>query len=82
VKVSERELAVFLTEEGRQMLELASVNVPGTPGVSVYVQDADDMGLWIRAPREDGDHILLIRWEYVLSLDFRAGETKSMGLRG
>ncbi len=82
MKVSERELAVFLTDEGRQVLLLASVNVPATPGISVYVQDADDMGLWVRAQREDGDPILLIRWEYVLSLDFPAGETKLMGLRG
>ena len=46
------------------------------------VEDTDDMGLWIRVSRGDGDHILLVRCEYVLSRDFVAGEMRTAGLRG
>jgi hypothetical protein len=34
-----------------------------------------------RVNREDGDHLILVRWEYVLALDIPVGEPKSMGLR-
>jgi len=81
VKIAERDLAVILSEEGRRVLTLVASSFPDSPALWVYVQDADDMGLWCRVRREDGDHLLLIRWEYVLSIDFPAGEIKSVGLR-
>ncbi len=57
-------------------MRLSAVNLPETAAISVRIQDANDIGLWVRAAREDGDHALLIRWEYVLSVDFPAGEIK------
>lgn len=62
-------------------MELAAVNLAESPALWVYVQDTDDIGLWVRIAREDGDHLVLIRWEYVLSVDFPAGESKTVGLK-
>jgi hypothetical protein len=82
VKLNERNIAVLLTEDGREVLKLAAVSVENVPATLMYVQDADDMGLWARITREDGDHLVLVRWEYVLSMDFPAGETKTVGMKG
>jgi len=81
VKVAQRTVAVVLSEEGRAAMELAAASVPGSPVLFFFVQDTDDMGLWVRVKREDGDHLVLVRWEFVLSLDFPMGETKTIGIR-
>lgn len=81
MKLNERNVAVLLTDDGREVLKLAAVNVESVPATMMYVQDADDMGLSARIGREDGDHLLLVRWEYVLSMDFPAGETKTVGMK-
>ena len=47
----------------------------------VYLQDTDETGLWVRVRREDGEHFVLVLWEFMLSLDIPAGETKTLGLR-
>lgn len=36
--------------------------------------------MWVRIQREDEEQLPLIRWEYVLSIDFPAGQTKTLGL--
>jgi hypothetical protein len=81
VRVAQHTVAVILSEEGRAVLQLAAVNVPESAAILVHVQDTDDLGLWVRTPREDGEHLLLVRWEYVLTVDFPIGETKTMGLK-
>jgi hypothetical protein len=80
VKVGERDIAVLLSEEGQQVLK--ALNLPDSAMQWLYVQDTDDMGIWARMPREDGNHFVLIRWDFVLSLDFPAGETKTIGIKG
>jgi hypothetical protein len=81
VRVGERTLAVLLNEDGRRVLELAALNLAESSFLWVYVEESDDLGLWARVNREDGDHLILVRWEYVLALDIPVGEPKSMGLR-
>jgi hypothetical protein len=81
VRVAQRTVAVILSDEGRGVLQLAAVNVPESAAMLVHVQDTDDLGLWVRTPREDGEHLLLVRWEYVLTVDFPIGETKTIGLK-
>jgi hypothetical protein len=80
VNIGQRTVTVFLDEGGREVMALAAINV-GLSGLQLYVQDTDDIGIWARIGREDGEHIVLIRWDYVLSVDFTAGETKTVGLR-
>ena len=62
-------------------MSVAAVDLPSAGAVLAYVRDTDDLGIWISLDREDGEHVLLIRWEYVLSIDLRAGETKTVGLK-
>jgi hypothetical protein len=81
VKISEREVSVLLSEEGRQVFQLAALNLTDSPFVWVKVEDSDDIGIWIRVGREDGDHLVLIRWEYISSMDFIVGQPKTLGLR-
>jgi hypothetical protein len=81
VKVSERDVLVLLNDEGRQVFELAALTLTEPPFAWVKVEDSDDIGIWIRVDREDGDHLVLIRWEYILSMDFIVGQPKTLGLR-
>jgi hypothetical protein len=81
MKISERDAAILLTEDGREVLKHASLNVADSMFLSVRVEDSDDIGIWIRVSREDGDHLVLIRWEYILSIDFPTGQPKVIGLR-
>jgi hypothetical protein len=81
VTVGQRTVAIILSEEGREVLRLAAVNIPDSGAILMHVQESDDLGLWVRTPREDGEHLLLVRWEYVLSIDFPIGETRTIGLR-
>jgi hypothetical protein len=81
VNISQRRVAIFLDEDGRSVLDLASVPLSESAGLLVYVQDTDAIGIWVLIDREDGEHVLLVRWDYVLSIDFPAGETKTVGLK-
>ncbi len=81
MNIAQRAVTAVLTDDGREVLKLAAIDLPESASVLFFVQDTDDLGLWIREPREDGQHLLLIRWEYVLTLDFPIGETKTIGLR-
>ena len=80
MKIGERDIVVLLSEEGRQVLK--ALNLPDLAMQLLYVQDTDDMGVWARVSREDGSHLVLIRWDFVLALDFPAGETKTIGIKG
>jgi hypothetical protein len=81
VKLRERTLGVLVSEEGREVLQLAALNLEESQFLWVYVDDSDDGGLWARVPREDGDHLVLIRWEYVLSIDIPVGQSKILESR-
>jgi hypothetical protein len=81
VNIGQRTVTVFLDQDGQSVMGLAAVTTSSSTGLPVYVQDTDDIGIWARIYREDGEHIILIRWDYVLSVDFAAGETKTVGIR-
>ena len=72
MKLREKPLGVLLSDEGRQALQLAALNLEDSQFVWVYVDETDDLGLWVRVHRDDGDHLVLIRWEYILSIDVPA----------
>jgi hypothetical protein len=58
VKISERDASVLLSEEGREVLKQAALNLAESPFLSVKVEDSDDIGIWVRVNREDGDHLV------------------------
>lgn len=78
-KLEKREVVVHLSDEGRRVLLQAGVSLPGTPGVLFDVQEKDEEGLWVLLHYEDGPHLLLVRWEYILVIDAPVGATISEG---
>ncbi|MGH9424742.1 MAG: hypothetical protein ACRD2L_00310 [Terriglobia bacterium] len=81
MNVAHRDVAIVLSEEGRGVIQLAAAAERDLPINVFYVQETDDVGLWIRVRREDGEHLVLIRWEFILSMDVPARETKAIGLK-
>jgi hypothetical protein len=61
---------------------LASVAIPETDILPVSVEESEDMGLWIRIPREDQMHFVLVRWEYIMGIDIQRGAGRVIGMRG
>jgi hypothetical protein len=82
MKLTGQTVTILLTEDGRQVLSLASIGLPESNFLTVSVEESEDMGLWIRVPREDQMHFLLIRWEYILSIDMQSGTSRLIGIRG
>jgi hypothetical protein len=82
MKIPGRQIAALLTDDGKAVLEGLKVGLPDSAIVQLDVQDTDDMGVWARVGREDGDHFVLIRWEYILGLDFPEGKTMAIGIKG
>jgi hypothetical protein len=64
-----KQIQVLLSDEGRQALSLAVPDLPESGVASVAVEDSDDLGIWIRQGRLDGEHFLLVRWEFVVTID-------------
>jgi hypothetical protein len=81
MRLNGRDIALVLDDAGREVLALAHVDVRDAPALRVLIEDTDDVGLWARIGREDGDHVVLVRWEYVLSIDFLVGDARTVGLR-
>ena len=80
MNISRRIVTIFVDDSGQAAMGLAALEASAS-GLSVYVQDTDDIGIWARIDREDGRHIVLIRWDYVLTIDFELGETKATGVQ-
>lgn len=81
MRISGATVAILTSEEGHDVLRLAVPELSDSRVVQFYVEDTDDLGLWVRLKRKDRVHLLLVRWEYVLTVDFPAGEARTMGLR-
>jgi hypothetical protein len=79
LNVNNGTVALLLSEEARQVLDFAGVDANDPISVMFYVQDTGDLGVGVRLDREDGSHLILIRWQYVLSMDVTPTPVKSMG---
>ena len=80
--LAQETVALVLDDEARSVLQRASFPTPEGPKIEVFVEETDDLGVWVRAKRSDGRHMVLIRWEYILSVDVPPSERKAFGLRG
>ena len=81
MQINRRDVAVLLSDDGREVLKLPELTLPDSASVTLEIEDTEDLGLWARVHRGDGDHLILIRWDYVLAVDFPAGEPKAVGLK-
>jgi hypothetical protein len=80
MKLGEQSVVVHVSDEGRRVLRQVGVQLPETPGVRFEIEEESDNGLWVSLDYEDGfRHAILIRWEYVLSMDVIVGEVTSSG---
>jgi hypothetical protein len=80
MKIDGQTAGVILTQEGRQILALAAVNIPDNDRVLVSIEESEDLGLWIRVSREDQLTFFLLRWEYILGLELLSGRGRVVGL--
>ena len=70
---------MVLSEDGRTALRLAGLTWEAD-WLLLDVIDTDDLGIWARIQREEREHTLLIRWDYILTIDFPSDERKVAGL--
>jgi hypothetical protein len=80
MKLAGRDVEVVLSEDGQSALRLAGLELPETALAGFFVEDTDEMGMWVRITRADETHSLLIRWEFVLSVDLLRQKRRSIGL--
>jgi hypothetical protein len=81
LRVSPTRAAILLSDEGLDALRIALPDLPDSPLLLLFVQETDELGLWVRVKRKDEDHVLLIRWEFVLTIDLPAAEVKTVGMK-
>jgi len=81
LRVGQTSATILLSEEGLSALRIMLPDLPDSPLVFLFVQETDDLGLWVRVKRKDEDHVLLIRWEFILTVDLPAGAVKTVGLK-
>jgi hypothetical protein len=81
LKIAQEEVAILLSDEGHSVLQLAVPELPEGHVILLQVYETDELGAWIRLKRNDGDHVVLVRWEYILTIDLRVKDTQPIGLR-
>ncbi len=66
---------VILSEEGEAALVRSAV-ISGVSAETYFpALEADEKGLWIDVRKEDGRHLLLIRWDCIRAIDVPLGGT-------
>ncbi len=79
IRLEEKTVVLHLSDEGRRILKQVGVEVPGTSAL-FDIEATRDEGIWVRFEYDDGPHLVLIRWEYVLAMDVPLGATVTEGL--
>jgi hypothetical protein len=82
MKLTGQQVVVFLSDDGVRVLEQASVDFSDGASISVFVEEAEELGLWIRVPRDGQLHLFLLQWGYIVGIDLPVAGGKLIGLRG
>ena len=82
MKLVSQTVTVILTDDGKQVLNLASAGLSDSHSLVVSVVESEDLGIWVKIKRLNEMHYLLIRWEYILAIDLLRGEDQVIGLKG
>lgn len=82
MKLAGQAVKVLVADDGEQVLKIAGVSLPDSNLLSISIEESEDLGLWVRIPREDQMHLFLLRWEYILGIDVPSGLGKVVGLKG
>jgi hypothetical protein len=51
LKIAQGSVAILLSDEGHEVLQLAIPELSESHVVSFYVRDTDDLGIWVRIKR-------------------------------
>jgi hypothetical protein len=81
VTLTGRTVTVILSDDARDAMQRAVAETVDPLVIAGLVQDTDELGVWLRVGPEDDKRVLLLRWEYVLSVTFPAREQERLGLR-
>jgi hypothetical protein len=80
MKLAKQAVALFLAAEGRDLLMQARALSSEDERPVFTVEESEDLGLWLRKPREDGMHLFLLQWHYILGIDIGVESGESLGL--
>jgi len=80
VTLAQRTISLIVSREAREVLSV-SAGLPESDSYLLLVDETDDLGLWARVEREDGEHLVLIRWEYVLAIDVEVAKQREFGFQ-
>ena len=69
MKLAGKKASVILTDDGRQVVQLAKIGLPEANLILVVVHETEDLGIWIRIERGEEEHCFLLRWDYILGID-------------
>lgn len=69
MRIRERVVCLKLTDRGYRVLEMAGLQREEAEGLRI--KEDDRAGLWARVRIEGAESLLLIRWQHVLSVEFR-----------
>lgn len=78
--LADRTVTMLISDEGRLVLEQAEVELRAGSRLVAKIDETDDLGIWIEVRRRDGVHIRLVRWEYVLAVEFPKEDRRPFGL--
>ncbi len=81
MKLTGRNTAFFLTEEGQAFFQMVTREGPWV-SVSADVEETDDVGIWLRMERSGSPRFLLLRWEFILGIEVQDEKVRAFGLRG
>jgi hypothetical protein len=80
VTLVKQTISLIVSREGQEVLGISG-GLPTSESYLFVVDETDDLGLWVRIQREDGEHLVLIRWEYVLSIDVEVAKPQELGFQ-
>ena len=69
IDLADQHVVLHLTDEGRRVLQQVGVPMPETLAVWFEAEGIREEGIWIRFEFDDGQHLLLVRWKYVVTID-------------
>ena len=71
-----------MTEDGGIVLRQAGVELENGAPWFGFIEESDDLGLWLRETQEGEKQFILLFWHYILSVDVESGLGKIEGLKG
>jgi|HubBroStandDraft_6_1064221.scaffolds.fasta_scaffold147559_3 hypothetical protein len=72
-------VVLHLSDEGRRVLQQVGVPMPEAAAVWFEVEEVQEQGIWVRFEFDDGQHLLLVLWKYVVALDVPKAVRQSAG---